>query len=70
MQAQLNHTFHLGKTSLIGKLPKSKHLQDLAAMFFEDNVTKEQIGSAGVEIFLKRYRSILREGNGGKVIEW
>ena len=39
-------------------------------MFLEDNVTKEQIGSAGVEIFLKRYRYILREGNGGKVIEW
>ena len=44
----------LGKTSVITKFQKSRCLQNIAATFLKNSVTREEIGKAGVEMFKKR----------------
>lgn len=52
---QNTELFHYsGKTSLVSKLAKSEHIQKLASIFLKDDATKEEIGKAGVDMFLSR----------------
>lgn len=55
LNMQNTELFHYsGKTSLVSKLAKSEHIQKLASIFLKDDATKEEIGKAGVDMFLSR----------------
>lgn len=51
---QLNSRFaSLGKTMFIRKFQMPECLQNLASIYMKDDTSREKIGKAGAEIFLK-----------------
>ena len=54
-------TFKHGKNSLLKRINESKEIQQISSLLSEHNATEEQIGKAGIKLFVPMYGGKLAE---------